>query len=197
MLTVVSSPVPVHREPDLINALFESGLSVFHLRKPGAGPELFRGLLNKIHVKYHDRIALHAHHFLKEEFGICRLHFTGEERRKLMVVPKTPLICSTSIHSLEEYKKLSPQFSYAFLGPVFNSMSKTGYQQMNQINHPIHLKNKPIKIIGIGGITKSNGLNTLKYGFDGLAVLGFLWQSEQPVTQFNAMQKLWNTTGRL
>lgn len=195
---VVSNPAPVKNEAEILNRLFENDLPVLHLRKPGYSVSECRDLLKRINVMYHDRIALHQHHYLSNEFGICRFHYPEKLRRETYTLVKTEdQICSTSCHNLKDIMEISSGFDYVMMGPVFDSISKIGYKAMNNKDHPKMLKNRMFNIIGLGGITPGNGLKALSYGFDGLALMGYLWQQKDPANTYRTMMEQWNMTDPL
>lgn len=176
-LMVISSPVGFKGESKLINDLFENGLEIFHLRKPEWGIKECREILAKIDVQYHDRIALHQHHELVSDYGINRLHFPEKLRKELIdhAVNLDALTVSTSVHRLEEIESLYG-FDYAFFGPVFDSYSKPGYKGVSRDQADlVNTTQKDTKVIALGGI----GLNTIarmkRMGFDGAAMLGWIW----------------------
>jgi thiamine-phosphate pyrophosphorylase len=189
MLIVLSSPGPVAREAECINQLFEAGMQRFHLRKPESTTAAMRKLLQAIQPAYYSRIALHQHHTLAVEFGIQRLHFTetmrertNEEMWQEFVAAGYQL--STSLHSVAAYGALSSLFHYAFLGPVFDSISKAGYKAGNVANQLTALVQRPVPLIAIGGINESNYHKVMEQGFDGAAVLGAIWQNDDPLQAF-------------
>lgn len=176
----------------LINALFDEGMEVFHLRKPSAAAPEIQHLLEKIKQDHYAKVALHHHHQLAERFGIKRLHYT-EERRKKTDVKEWSLLkdqgfhLSTSIHQIEEASTISDQFDYVFFGPVFNSISKKGY--MATVTENFIVPGKKTKLVAIGGIDENNVSMPLQKGFDGVAVLGAIWQSADPVKSFKQIKK--------
>jgi thiamine-phosphate pyrophosphorylase len=189
-LMIVSSPVSVKGEIKLINDLFNNGLDVFHLRKPEWGIAECKEILNGIDMQYHNRIALHQHHELRFDYGIERLHFPEKQRKELfehMTETKRLTlagsyqgkILSTSVHVMEDVETLC-DFDYTFFGPVFNSYSKPGYKGVSENGAGLkkdqyHLRKKNTRVIALGGI----GLNTIgrmkRMGFDGAAMLGWIW----------------------
>ncbi len=183
-LMVISNPASFNGEAKLINQLFDHGLEIFHLRKPEIDKVGYKLLLTEIALQYHDRIALHGHHHLAEEFGIKRLHYTENSRKKLpegWLKNKNPdQIMSTSIHIPAELNSVQ-EFDYVLLGPVFDSFSKVGYKAIAAEDLDLrswrlspHLQTN-LKIIALGGI----GINTIErvkpIGFDGAAMLGWIW----------------------
>src|SRR5690606_38698684 len=123
-------PSALSNEARIINTLFENGLNVFHLRKNSCTRAYCKQLISEIDVAFHNRIALHQFHDLREDFAINRLHYKGQQRKQLQEA-KTELnfkdtVLSSSIHQLEDINDLKG-FDYTFFGPVFNSISKPGY----------------------------------------------------------------------
>jgi thiamine-phosphate pyrophosphorylase len=192
MIVVISSPTPITKEASLINQLFDEGLAVFHLRKPESSSQELVLLLQEINPEYYSKIVLHSHHYLAKSFGINRLHFNEVSRKQLIedaleTYNAEGVILSTSIHSTDDYNQLSDKFDYAFLSPVFDSISKPNYQaqtfNLSSIN-----KKTDIKLIALGGIDETNCTKAFEMGFDGIALLGAIWNSENKITAFKTIQ---------
>ena len=83
-----------------------------------------------------------------------------------------------SCHSFEEVESLDGQLPYCFLSPVFDSISKQGYQAKFDKNElkTFLKKKRTIKVIGLGGVTAENYAELLNLGFDGGAFLGSIWE---------------------
>jgi thiamine-phosphate pyrophosphorylase len=193
MIIVISNPEPVDNEAGIINALFEEGMELFHLRKPGDKKDHVRALLKDIKPEHYSKIALHQHHEMANEYGITRLHYKKKERRnvkeeELIKYKAKKYILSTSVHSLRSYSKLLQYFDYTFLGPVFDSISKTGYMSGFWRDMGITDERGSIKMIAIGGISTNNIQKALDMGFDGVAVLGTIWKD--PAKAIDNFKKL-------
>lgn len=181
-IIIVSNPDAVENEATIINALFDEGLELFHLRKPGLLEKELIELIEKINAKHHSKIVLHQHHQLTERFKINRIHFPESARlilneEELEKVKSKGFTLSTSIHDLSDLNLLSKTFDYTFYGPVFESISKPGYKPKTK--ELVLLDNRKIKIIAIGGITPER-INALeKLNFDGVAFLGAIWENSK------------------
>ena len=110
-----------------IAQLLEQGLETLHVRKPGYSLAEMRQWLSQIPALHHPRLMLHQHHELAQEFRVKGLHFPEAVRATAATTPKEGLLFSTSFHQLQELPKPHPLFDYAFLSPVFDSISKEGY----------------------------------------------------------------------
>jgi len=197
MLLVISYPTALADEAANINYLFDEGLKILHIRKPGVAVDEIKVLIEKIKPQYHHQIALHQHHEIAGDFGINRLHFTEAKRKEmieeaLIKLKSAKYILSTSIHKVEEYKSLSSCFDYTFFGPVFNSISKQGYNSSITEDFIFPVRENRPKVIAIGGIniTTVQKINDMK--FSGVAVLGAIWETpDESIQQFKALQKTW------
>lgn len=193
-IIVISNRKALPNEANLINQLFDEGLQIFHLRKPEYSELEIIALLNEIKPEYHNRIAIHQHHKLAKQFNINRIHFTEAERKKtsesvLEKLLSEKNILSTSIHNLSNYENLSKCFEYTFFGPLFESISKPGYQPAAE-NIVLPLTSKT-KLIALGGIKKENINSAINLGFDGVATLGIIWNdTEKAINTFKGLENI-------
>jgi thiamine-phosphate pyrophosphorylase len=191
MLIVISNPTPITTEATLINQLFDEGLSVFHLRKPDSSSQELVLLLQEINPAHYTKIALHSHHYLAKSFGIKRLHYTQASRKQLtdfnLSEQNTDYILSTSVHSINEYNELASRFDYAFISPVFDSISKTDYKA--QAFDLSSKKDLAIKLIALGGVKEYNCQKAFEMGFDGVALLGSIWESDDKIKCFKNISR--------
>lgn len=180
-------------EAGIINQLLAQGLTRLHVRKPESTATELRALLKQIDPQFFGRIALHQHHALASEFGITGLHFTEANRlsqslETLEALKSSGNILSTSLHDPAELEQLSHRFDYAFLGPVFDSISKKNYKAVLTNGFQLERFNYPGKLIALGGIdgTKLNLAASL--GFDGVAILGAIWmETANAVAEFRVL----------
>jgi thiamine-phosphate pyrophosphorylase len=194
-LIVISSPESFSKETEIINQLFEAGMSCFHLRKPGKSEAELNDLLEQIDEQYHSKISLHQHHFLAGKNSINRLHFTGLDRSttkadELEQLKKEGFILSTSVHQVDAVSE-QKEFDYVFLSPVFNSISKAGYTGFADASFTLQKSVNGPEVIALGGIDAANIHQLKAMNFDGAAVLGAIWQKPQfAVANFKTLQKM-------
>ncbi|MCE7063710.1 thiamine phosphate synthase [Dyadobacter sp. CY326] len=182
-LIVISHSEFIPNEAERINALFRDGLLRLHIRKPGCNVTDLNRLIGEINPDFYSKLALHSHHELAAQYGIARLHFPENLRQAtpeflLEKLKNAGFKLSTSIHDIAELTELSEIFDYTFFGPVFDSISKEGYQRV--VGDDFVLKNelKTVKVIAIGGIDALNIGKVKQMNFDGAAILGAIWHSE-------------------
>lgn len=185
-LIVISEPHYFEGEAQLVNQLFDAGLAIFHLRKPGTEKQDYAALLGRIDARYHDRIALHQFHELHREFPrIRRLHYPEAKRKEMMhsdlPFPLQGYVLSSSVHGPDALQELA-DFDYAFYGPVFDSLSKPGYPGI--AGPGFTLPEQPaVRLIALGGITAARIPALKAMGFTGMAVLGNLWANKTRVLE--------------
>jgi thiamine-phosphate pyrophosphorylase len=195
-MIVISNPTLIKNEISTINLLFENGMELFHIRKPDFSTAEMKAFLFEIKSDYRHNLVLHSHHQLAVEFGIHRIHFTEKKRnemseKNLKKWKEKGFTFSTSIHKMADFKKLSAVFDYAFFGPVFESISKTNY--ISDIDFEKELKqrnNTKTALIAVGGITSERIKIALKYGFDDVALLGTIWNSNNPIENYKLCQQI-------
>ncbi|WP_409417488.1 thiamine phosphate synthase [Flavobacterium sp. PS2] len=192
-MIVLSNPTTIANEINVIHSLFEEGLQLFHVRKPDYSLKEMISFVEQISPEFRSRLVLHSHHESIENFKINRIHFTEEKRKKnLEFLPKfTNLILSTSTHSISDFNSLAPEFEYAFLSPVYPSISKENYLPKTDLFEAIKNRtNIKTKLIALGGINSENIEQTLATGFDNVALLGSIWNAENPIKNFKSCQKI-------
>ena len=197
-LIVITDAGAVNGEATIINQLFKAGLSRLHLRKPGSTSRQTCALLDQIDAAFYNRIALHQHHQVAQIYRIKRLHYTALVRKKvppalLGALQMQGYTLSTSIHDLAELDSLKT-FDHTFFGPVFNSLSKPGYNSSLPPAFRVDKREAKPQIIALGGIT-SEQLPTVKaMGFDGAAVLGSIWnEPDNALRTFEQLKNIANT----
>jgi thiamine-phosphate pyrophosphorylase len=186
MLIVISDSTFLPGEAALVNELFRSGMDLFHIRKYGTTEHELAEFIRNIDPVFYEKLVLNHHHRLGMELGLKRFHYSENDRKTWSEAGWSGidpgLVYSTSVHSVEAYNGLPEHFSYAFLSPVFDSISKPDYRAV-----PFDFsekQNRPVKLIGLGGIREDNVNQVFRMGFDGAAVLGTIWKSQDPVRSF-------------
>ncbi len=190
-MIVITNPSAIANEISLIDSLFEEGLSLLHIRKPYFSEIEMTQFIHQIKPEYRSKLVLHNHHQLAENFEINRIHFSEKDRKNSFLVNTDHKIFSTSTHSIEDFNSLENDFDYAFLSPVFTSISKEDYHPKENLFEALKSRtNNKTKVIALGGIDSENIKKTLENGFDDVAILGTIWNHENPIKQFKLCQKI-------
>lgn len=185
MIVVITSPHPVPNEEHIVNQLFENGLHLLHLRKPEADREAFERFIQQIEPRFRQRIILHDHFDLVDAYGLKGIHLKSTQSTTFADRDKYAHV-SLSCHSFDEIDRLPFTPDYLFLSPVFDSISKPGYNaSFNTDTLKERLKKTSAKIIALGGVTANNTTTCRQLGFAGVAFLGYLWEKpSEALNQF-------------
>lgn len=193
-MIVITNPFVVANEISNIESLFGEGLSLLHIRKPDFSEMEMAQFIHQIKLEFRSKLVLHNHHELAEDFGINRLHFSEKKRKHSDDFPARLLKhyqYTTSTHSIEDFNALKKEYEYTFLGPVFRSISKENYYPKENLFEALKSRtNHTTKCIALGGIDSENIKKTLENGFDDVALLGTIWNNENPVKQFKLCQQI-------
>lgn len=187
-LIVFSSPEETAKEYELINLLLEEGVDYFHLRKPELNKEEYEGFLKGIHPKLLKKVMIHSYFDLLKKYNLGGVHLSRQylqeleeeikERKFIKELRSKGLCVSRSAHSLDELKTINASYSYIFLSPVFDSISKENYASgFSEEELAKGLKEKKTEVIALGGVDDSKTEKVKALGFDGVAVLGYVWKS--------------------
>lgn len=185
MIIIITSEEFIQNEAEIINELFQEGLDLLHIRKPFINSEEMEDFIQKINPEFHHQLVLHSHHQLAEYFDVSRLHFRKIDRQKGLHQSFKDKIISTSVHDIEIFNELNRNWEYAFISPVFPSISKKGYGENSNILNDIKKRsNSNVKLIALGGINDKNVNKVFDNQIDGVALLGAIWESKEPLNIF-------------
>lgn len=149
--------------------LFYKEADLVHIRKPGSTYEEMKGLISQIDPELHPKLKIHDHFELLEEFDLGGIHLNS---RNAEPYPKAKGI-SVSIHDPEKIKDYDG-YEYFFISPIFDSISKRGYQarfDLADLSEKIQGKNA----IALGGVTPLKIPLLKSLGFKGGAMLGYFF----------------------
>lgn len=192
MIVVISPESEQVNEHYLIEELFANGLDYFHIRKYHFSDDEMRQYIDLIPPQLRGQLVLHSHFHLAREFNINRFHINKKHRvsQQIIYFPEK-FHYSTSVHKIQDYNHLSNFWEYAFFSPVFPSISKENYGVENAVLQDIkHKKDSSILLLGLGGIHHKNYQYLREQGADGGALLGSIWQTPQPLSNFLKCKKI-------
>lgn len=189
-LIVCSAPGPLKDEQELVRILFEQGLVGFHLRKPGWSKEQLRKWLEDCPAVLHESLMIHSHGELAMEFNLKGMHIGAsvltekiqEQTLLIETAHREQKLISTSVHNRTETDRLQTGWDYAWLSPVFESISKPGYgagtsDDEIDLLRKVLKEQKQTEVFALGGIQPELLQTLSSRGFDGAVVLGAVWQN--------------------
>lgn len=185
MIVIITPEEWVRNETEWINELFREGLDLLHIRKPLMHREEMKSFIQKIEPGFHAQLVLHGHYDLTGDFGISRFHFREADRRNNVHKAFAGKVISTSVHDIGTFNELDDEWEYAFISPVFPSISKKGYGEESTVLNDIKNRNNPkVKLIALGGINENNIHKVFDSEADGAALLGAIWEDNDPLNIF-------------
>lgn len=174
---VITLPEFVDGEAERIVGMLCNGTDLIHIRKPKKPVEEVARLIGEIPEEYHSRLTLHDNFELLERFPKIGGVHLNSRNPTCNNVGKRRL--SRSCHSLEEVKTCKDSFDYVFLSPIFDSISKVGYQSAFTDEVLLEAVKEGIiddKVYALGGVTEEKLPLLKRYGFGGYAMLGAAWK---------------------
>lgn len=180
-LVVITAPSFFPGEAVCLESLLSAGLQKLHIRKPGAKEEEIEQLLLQLSPCWYSRLVLHGHRNLTGRYAIPQVHLPLKAWKE-GGAKETGSTVSASLHSWEELNEINGDFEYVFMSPLFDSISKPGYAACpGLLQRPAGPY--PCRLIGLGGINKDNIHLVIQGGWDGAAVLGWIWEEPQAVLE--------------
>lgn len=197
----MSYPTDVKNELEKVHhLLMDDKIDFFHLRKPDFDYLQLKEFINNIDENLHSKVMIHSHFGLINDFDLAGINLNKkalnqlayvEEVDKCFIQPlvlnekqieinrQIPSVVSYSAHSIDEINDLPFKTDYVFLSPIFDSISKIGYQSKFDLKElKEEMKAVNTKIIALGGVTLLNIEHLQSVGFYGYARLGDFWNNE-------------------
>lgn len=184
---VITLPHFIEHEAEYINRLFEAGIDLLHLRKPDSDQADCERLLEEIPSKWYPQIVVHDHFTLCEKYHLHGIHLN---RRHHEIPEGFQGSVSRSCHSIQEAREAISEtnsnktsettlYKYVFLSPIFDSISKQGYEHAFTDEALSKAAEDGIineKVIALGGITSHHIPQLRAWCFGGAAFLGDVWK---------------------
>lgn len=189
MLILFTSEENQTAEKEQLTCIFEAGLPLLHVRKPEMTEEELELWLSDFEEKHLQKMVLHQHYHLAKVFRVKGIHLKEDFRRKKAYLAEyvehfrmNSFSVSSSFHYPQELRNEALLFDYAFLGPVFTSVSKRGYK-----GRGFNVENLSYKVIALGGIEADKILLAKELGYAGVAVLGAVWTAKDKEQAFTGI----------
>lgn len=198
-IAVISHNRYLDNEAEIVNQLFEAGLDYFHIKKNKRNTRKLKRLLDSINPDFYNRISLHRNFSIAAKYKLQGAHFTNKHREKYaktFLEKRWLRIChkkirfTMSYHSLESLSEDTTDYDYCFLSPIFGSTTKKYQPGFNQRTLSNVLRKTDKQTFALGGVNLDNIESAKKIGFDGVALSTFLWDSDQPVTNFKKAREI-------
>ncbi|WP_062545394.1 thiamine phosphate synthase [Rufibacter tibetensis] len=185
-----STPLQIALWLELLNA----GADYLYVRGDVEAYEVQEELARLVSRGYASKLILPRTQAKSLEAAVRYFHVKERERHTSERTYSPTIPYSTSVHALSDIGDLDPVFQLVFYSPLFRSISKEGYGPKTELA-TIQKEWQALKaqqgrlpkVIGLGGISADNVLEVKQAGFDGAALLGAIWQQEDPVGAFRTV----------
>lgn len=168
---IYTSENEVDNEIDCLRELLFAGADYLHLRKPGRDINYYAELIEAVPEAFRKKIVLHSYPELAERYGVG-LRLKADDSLPDM----RPATISRSCHSLNEIEQ-SSESDFVTLSPIFDSISKKGYQSAFD-PETLDLRKFKTPTIALGGVTIDKLAWLKDKGFTGAGLLGSVWESD-------------------
>lgn len=172
--------------PELANQLNEMALSSvykIHVRFPELGEEDTFAFLKELKENTLNKVVLHYHYNLANTLKLGGIHYPELYRLGDQAFEKTyPGSISSSFHFPESIDWFL--LDYVFCSPIYPSISKENHFPDHKLKQwKLAIEEDPdTPAVALGGVCPENFKEIKAAGFQGVALLGHIWMSENPVS---------------
>lgn len=162
-------------EDKILSALFDEGMDILHLYKPGNPPMYSERLLTLVPEQYHRHITVHDHFYLKNEFDLAGIHIDDPS---ISVPERYKGKISRTCTNLNELKMMKKTSNYVFLKNIFDCIEFKEERSSFTLDILENAaKNGLIdkKVYALGGMGIDNVKLAKELGFGGVVICGDLW----------------------
>jgi thiamine-phosphate pyrophosphorylase len=170
-LIVISPEAEDARELAVLAELFSAGLTHYHLRKPAWSRAQLAAWLQALPEALHARIVLHTHHDLAAEFAVGGLHYRDQPFQQECNLMGETFRLSVRLRSRAVHTLSTLRDSLGVLADLESVLALP----------------RRAEVMALGGIDAERIPACHDYGFDGVAVLGAVWQDSDPVHAFKQL----------
>lgn len=173
-LVIQTQPTFFVEEDKIISALFDEGMDILHLRKPDSEPIYSERLLSLLPNEYYNKINVHQHYYLKQEYDLHGIHIDNPDQP----VPegyRRHITRSTS--RISDLKDMKKQCDYVMLHSLFDSLHDNTRASLTIKEMEDARDNGLIDrhVYALGGMSYENIKMAKELGFGGVCICGDLW----------------------
>lgn len=173
-LIIMTQPTYFVEEDKILSALFEEGLDMLHINKPGAEPLYAERLLTLLPKSCYDRISVHQHYYLKQEYDLRGIHIDNPRQAvpdgfRRHVTRSTP--------NIGDVKEMKKRHDYVMLHSLFDSLHDQVKASLSieELEEARRLGIIDKKVYALGGMSLESVQMAKDLGFGGVVICGDLW----------------------
>ncbi len=196
----MTQPTYFVEEDKILAALFDEGLDLLHINKPMSEPLYAERLLTLLPTSVYDRISVHQHYYLKQEYSLHGIHIDDPSQAVPEGFRRHVTRSTSDISQLKEMKK---KHDYVMLHSLFDS-HHDGVKASLTLDQLRDARQRGLidkKVYALGGMSLERVQMAKELGFGGVVICGDLWNrfniyNEQDfrelVTHFKKLKKVTN-----
>lgn len=192
---VMSPLTEVPGELKIIRGLFDRGLSAFHLRRPHWTAARYKAWLEALPKDLRSRIVIHQFPQLVRKYGLGGFHLGVGMSANNFTGLSVPI--SGQSDSYESMLAFGKRCNRLILGPVFPPEKYDVTVPRRTIGEYAATADYWKRhggvgeVLAFGGVTPTNIRQCRKHGFDGVVVVGAVWNASNPIAAFRNLKKKW------
>lgn len=173
-LVIQTHPSFFVEEDKILSALFDEGLDILHIRKPDSEPVFYERLLSLLPNNCYDKISVHEHFYLKQEFDLKGIHIDSPQCPAPDNIRRHITRSTSNISDLKEMKR---SCDYVFLHSLFDSLHDKVKSSLSLKDIEAAREKRLIDkhVYALGGMSLENIHIAKELGFGGVCICGDLW----------------------
>ncbi|TWW02262.1 thiamine phosphate synthase [Chitinophaga pinensis] len=203
MIQIITHPTRLPEETLYWQQLLDEGADSILLRKPGWSAADYEQLLQEANSSCYSQLMIAGQPALCKKYGLQGIHFSESagsllRTEDIYTYQQQGWLLSTSVHTTAALQTAGTHWDQQLLAPIFDSISKPGHNSPFSENFRLSKGDYQGRVLALGGIDENTAIKARNMHFDGIALLGAIWQ--QPATaisRFRHIRDLWNNTVHL
>ncbi|HEY1793462.1 MAG TPA: thiamine phosphate synthase [Opitutaceae bacterium] len=182
LVAVISPEGDDPREAAALEGFLSAGLRRYHVRKPSWNRDRLEAWLRALPAAWRGSLVLHGEPGLARGLGLAGCHQRDDGG--------FPGGFSRACHDMDGLARALPAYSQVIFGPVSSSISKPGYGPAQSAPWAqltgLLARRAPgdARVLAVGGVTPDLLPRCLELGFDGAALLGYIWSDKDPLAAY-------------
>ena len=173
-LIIQTLPTYFVEEDKILTALFEEGMDILHINKPGSEPLYAERLLSLLPSAKYDRMVVHQNYYLKQEFDLRGIHIDDPDAT---VPDGFRRHVTRSTYRISDLKEMKKHCDYVMLHSLFDSLhdgvkASLTEQELTDASRKGLIDKH---VYALGGMSLESIQRAKDLGFGGVVICGDLW----------------------
>ncbi|MBW8685972.1 thiamine phosphate synthase [Chitinophaga rhizophila] len=201
MIQIITHSSYLPKETIYWQQLLDEGADCILLRKPGWTIAEYEQLLLEADATCYNQLIIAEHVELCETYGLQGVHFSETSSSllpvdKLVEYRQRDWRLSTSVHTTAALQTASAYWDQLLLAPIFDSISKPAHYSAFSEDFQLSKGNYTGNVLALGGVDHTTARKARNMQFDGIALLGAIWQEPAAaVSRFRQIKDIWHNIG--